>query len=168
MEENVTTIELPKKRPTFLTVLCILSLIGSGGLGLIYSAYQYVTFDTTYTTEMEKMETAMDQFNDADIDSGFLYNSVQNNIIRLKATAENLDLITGANCLFAIISLIGVFMMFKLKKNGFYVYTFANLFWLLVPLALIDFDAMLTNTMIGAGFTVLFVILYAVNLKHME
>jgi hypothetical protein len=39
MEENVTTIEMPKKRPTFLTVLCILSFIGSGVFGLIYPLY---------------------------------------------------------------------------------------------------------------------------------
>jgi len=168
MEENVTTIDPPKKRPTFLTVLCILSLIGSGGFGLLYSVYQFATFESTYPANVEKISTALEQMEDAGMDSGFLYNNAQNSLIQLEKMSQNLGLITGANCLFALLSLLGIFLMFKLKKNGFYLYLGANLFWLLVPLALIDFDATMMNTIIGGGITILFVILYALNLKHME
>ena len=168
MEENVTTVELPKKRPTFLTVLCILSFIGSGGFGLLYSAYQYVTFDKTYPAQVEKLTEALEQLENAGMDSGFFYNNAQNSLIQLEIMSKNLETIVGTNCLFAILSLFGIFLMFKLKKSGFYLYTFVNLFWLLVPLALIDFEATLMNVMIGGAITILFIILYAVNLKHME
>lgn len=168
MEENVTTIELPKKRPTFLTVLCILSIIGSGGLGLINSLYTYFTFESTYPQKVEQATKGLEQLEEAGVESGFFYSMTENSLIQLEALSKNLEMITGANCLFAILSLIGVFMMFKLRKNGFYVYTFANVFWLLVPLALIDFNAMMGMTIIGAIITALFVIMYAVNLKHME
>ncbi|MDM8160532.1 hypothetical protein QUH73_11960 [Labilibaculum sp. K2S] len=168
MEENVTTIEAPKKRPTFLTVLCILSLIGSGGLGLLYSVYQYATFESTYPAQMEKLTTAMDQLEQAGMDSGFFYKSTENGIVVLEKMSQNLGLITGVNCLFALLSLLGVFMMFKLKKNGFYLYTIVNYFWVLVPLVLIDFDASMTNSLIGGAVVTLFVILYAVQLKHMD
>jgi len=167
MEENVTTIELPKKRPTFLTVICILSFIGSGA-GLLFSAYNYITFEKTYPKQIEQFTEAVEMMEDSGTDSGYFYNSAVNKLVELDAMSKNLDMITGANCLFAILSLLGVFMMFKLMKNGFYLYTFANLFWLLIPLALIDFDAMLTNTMIGGAFIILFIIMYAVNLKHMK
>lgn len=168
MEENVTTVELPKKRPTFLTVLCILSFIGSGGFGLLYSAYQYVTFEKTYPAQVQKITDGMEQMEEAGMEEGFFYKNAERGLVQLEAMSKNLELITGANCLFALISLLGVFMMWKLKKNGFYVYTFANVFWLLVPLGLIDFDATIVNTMIGAAITAVFVIMYAVNLKHME
>jgi hypothetical protein len=102
------------------------------------------------------------------MDSGFFYKNTERGLVQLEAMSKNLDLITGANCLFAILSLLGVFMMFKLKKNGFYLYTFANVFWLLVPLGLIDFDATFVNTMIGAVISAIFIIMYAINLKHME
>jgi hypothetical protein len=168
MEENVTTIELPKKRSTFLTVLCILSFIGSGGFGLLYPLYQYVTFDTSYPKQVQQLTEAMEQMEDAGMDSGFFYKNTERGLVQLEAMSKNLDLITGANCLFAILSLLGVFMMFKLKKNGFYLYTFANVFWLLVPLGLIDFDATFVNTMISAVISAIFIIMYAINLKHME
>jgi hypothetical protein len=168
MEENVTTIEVPKKRPTFLTVLCILSFIGSGGFGLLNSLYTYVTFESSYPTKIEQATEGLEQMEEAGMESGFFYSLTENGIIQLNALSENLEMITGVNCLFAILSLLGIFMMFKLKKNGFYLYLMANLFWLLVPLALIDFDAMLSLTIIGAIITTIFAIMYAVNLKHME
>jgi len=167
MEENVTTIELPKKRPTFLTVICILSFIGSGA-GLIFWAYTFFTFENAYPKQVEQFTEAVEMMEDAGNDSGYLYNSAVNKLVELEAMSNNLGMITGAYGLFALLSLIGVFMMFKLMKNGFYLYTFANLFGLLIPLALIDFNAMLTNTMIGGGFSILFIIMYAVNLKHMK
>ncbi|BAX79236.1 hypothetical protein [Labilibaculum antarcticum] len=168
MEENVTTIEAPKKRPTFLTVLCILSFIGSGGFGLLAPIYEYATFESTYQTTYEQMSTGLENMSDAGMDSGFMYEFTENNLIILEKKSQDLGTITGATCFFALLSLIGVFLMFKLKRNGFYLYLVANLFALLVPLALIDFDATMFLTMIGGGFTVLFIILYALNLKHME
>jgi hypothetical protein len=168
MEENVTKIEVPKKRPTFLTVLCILSFIGSGGFGLLNSLYTYVTFESSYPAKIEQATEGLAKMEEAGMESGFFYSLTENGIIQLNALSKNLELITGVNCLFAILSLVGVFMMFKLKKNGFYLYLAANLFWLLVPLALIDFDAMLSMTIIGAIITAIFAIMYALNLKHME
>ncbi|WP_421918414.1 hypothetical protein [Marinifilum sp.] len=168
MEENLTTIEMPKKRPTFLTVLCILSFIGSGYFGLIQPIYNYATFENTYAEKMQKTAEALEQMEEAGMESGFFYDMAANGMVQLKAMSENLEAITGANCLFALLSLIGVFLMFKLKKNGFYLYSFANVFWLLVPLALIDFDSMIMWTLIGAVITAIFIILYAVNLKHMN
>lgn len=168
MEENVTTIAAPKKRPTFLTVLCILSLIGSGGFGLLMQIYNYATFESTYQTKYEQMSTALENMSDAGMDSGFMYEFTEDNLIILEKTSQDLGTITGATCFFALLSLLGILLMFKLKKNGFYLYLVANLFAILVPLGLIDFDATMFMTMIGGGFTILFIILYAVQLKHME
>lgn len=168
MEENISQVVLPKKRPTFITVLCILSLIGSGGFGLIQSAYQYVTFDKTYPDQVAKMTEAIETLEDAGMDSGFIYESAQNGLYALEKTSENLGMMTSANILFALLSLLGVFMMFKLKKNGFYLYSATNLFWMLVPIYFIGFEMGMMSLAMGAGITILFIILYAVNLKHME
>lgn len=167
MEENVTIIEVPKKRSTFLTVLCILSFIGSGG-GLLYSVYQYATFESTYPAQMEKLTTTLEQLEDAEIDSGFMYKGAENGIITLEKMSQNLELISGSQCLVMLLSLFGAFLMFKMKKNGFYLYTIVNYFGLLIPLVLIDFDAALTNVIIGGVITTIFVIMYGLNLKQME
>jgi len=166
--EDITQVSVPKKRPTFITVLCILSLIGSGGFGLLQPLYQYVTFDKTYPDKVAQLEEAIGNLEDAGMDSGFIYESTQNGLIALEKTAENLGPMTAANILFALLSLFGVFLMFKLKKNGFYLYSVVNLFWMLVPVYFIGMEVGMMMLGFGALITILFIILYAVNLKHME
>jgi hypothetical protein len=166
--EDITQVAVAKKRPTFITVLCILSLIGSGGFGLFQSAYQYITFDTSYPNSVAKITEAIETLEDAGMDSGFMYESAQNGLYALEKTAENLVPMTTANILFALLSLLGVFLIFKLKKNGFYLYSVVNLFWMLVPVYFIGMEAGMMMLGFGALITILFIILYAVNLKHME
>ena len=166
--EDITQVVTPKKRPTFITVLCILSLIGSGGFGLLQPLYQYATFDKTYPEKVEQIEMGIEQMEDAGMDSGTFYDMAVNGLIALEKTKENLAPMTATNVLFAIFSLIGIFLMFKLKKDGFYLYTVANLFWMLVPLYFIGPEIGMMMLGFGAFITILFIILYAVNLKHME
>lgn len=167
MEENITQVVLPKKRPTFLTVLCILTFIFSGGSGL-YSVYEYLTFDKNYPAQVAQIEKALETLEDAGMDSGFIYDSTQNGLIVLEKKAENIGLISMATIFFALLSVLGAYLMFKLKKNGFYLYSGANLFWMLVPIALIGFEIGMMTLAMGVGITILFIILYGVNLKHME
>jgi len=166
--EDITQVVLPKKRPTFITVLCILSLIGSGGFGIIQPIYQYFTFDQTYPEKVAQIEEGLEKMEDAGMDSGFFYDMAVNGQLALEKTAENLDMMTLTNILFAMLSLLGVFLMFKLKKNGFYLYSAVNLFWMLVPIYFIGFEVGMMTLGIAGFVTVLFIILYAVNLKHME
>jgi len=166
--EDITQVVLQKKRPTFITVLCILSLIGSGGFGLLQPLYQYVTFDKTYPEKIAQIEEGIEKMEDAGMDSGFFYDMAVNGLIALEKTAENLVPMTAANILFALFSLLGVFLMFKLKKNGFYLYSVVNLFWMLVPIYFIGIEMGMMTLVFAGSITVLFVILYAVNLKHME
>jgi hypothetical protein len=132
------------------------------------NAMQFFTFEKNYPTQMEKFEQTMSTLEEAGIDSGFSYNQVENSMIILEKTSQNFSTIIGISLLLTLLSLLGAFMMFKLKKNGFYIYTFANLFALLVPLALIDFSATMFMTAISGIFTIAFIIMYAVNLKHMK
>ena len=118
MEENITQVVLPKKRPAFLTVLCILTFIFSGGSGL-YSIYEYLTFDKNYPAQVAQMAEALETLEDAGMDSGFIYDSAQNGLIVLEKKAENIGLISMATIFFASLSILGAFLMFKLKKNGF-------------------------------------------------
>jgi len=168
MEETISQVVLPKKRPTFITVLCILSLIGSGGFGLLQPLYQYVTFEDSYPEKVAQIEEGLEQMEEAGMDSGFFYDMAANGRLALEKTAENLVPMTATNVLFALLSLMGIFLMFKLKKNGFYLYTVVNLFWLLVPLYFIGIEMGMMTLLFGGIVTILFIVLYAVNLKHME
>jgi len=166
--EDITQVVLPKKRPTFITVLCILSLIGSGGFGLLQPLYQFVTFEKSYPEKIDQIEKGLEQMEDAGMDSGFLYDMTVNSMVVLEKTKENLVPMTAANIIFALFSLLGIFLMFRLKKNGFYLYSVVNLFWMLVPVYFIGMEVGMMMLGFGALITILFIILYAVNLKHME
>lgn len=168
MEDNISQVVVPKKRPTFITVLCILSLIGSGGFGLLQPLYQFVTFEKSYPEKIEQIEKGLEQMEDAGVDSGFFYDMTVNGLVVLEKTKENLFPMTAANVVFALLSLFGIFLMFKLKKNGFYLYSAVNLFWMFVPIYFIGMEVGTMMLGFGAFVTILFIILYAVNLKHME
>lgn len=68
----------------------------------------------------------------------------------------------------AIVCLIGVFMMWKLKKTGFYIYTLAQVVTVAAPFIFVGGLAGGLMATLGAIFPVIFIILYALNLKHMS
>ncbi len=159
-----------KKRPTFLLVLCILSFIG-GGLGVLGGLYTVLTYDFT----MSQMEASMNAFEDLE-DMGGIMGDMAN--IDFESMMEASYYNSMANLLMSIISLIGVYMMLKLRKVGFYLYTFAQIailgagiyFSLGMASGMGGFFGMAATfgVVFGAIFSIGFIVMYGVNLKHME
>ena len=148
---EATTTGAPK-RPTFLTVLCILSFIASGIWMIIYavglaaggivSAAASVANDSGDPALIEQAESAQDA---------------------VAAGGGNLAMIAGIGLALTIITLIGVIMMWKLKKMGYYVFTGATLIAIVAPV-MMGKELDMTSAVVGA----LFVVLYGLNLKHMS
>jgi hypothetical protein len=79
------------------------------------------------------------------------------------------DLMGGGTAYFAVGailsagSLYGAIQMWKLKKIGFFIYAAAGVLGIITPLLFgISFSTM------GAIFPILFIVLYYLNVKHME
>ena len=131
-EQNVQTNApeaTPGQRPTFLTVLCILTFIGSGLAVLMYLLGIFGIGALNNFLGSYGAETTADA-------------GVFKPIMMLVISAA---------------SLYGAIMMWSLKKMGFYLYVAAQVLLLVFGwgiLALI--------------FAVLFVVLYGLNLKHLE
>ena len=123
MEEQVA-----KQRPTFLTVLCILTFIGSG-LALLLNLL------------------------------GLLGIGALNSILATYGgqASDTSGLRSLLMVLFSAGSIYGAIMMWNLKKLGFYLYVAAQA--LMVAFAF---------TWGGLFFAVLFVVLYALNYKHLQ
>jgi hypothetical protein len=155
MSENVEN-QGAAKRPAFLTVLCILSFIAAGisiiGLAIGSAAKGVVesaggTTDLSALEGMEGME-GLGAANQQALDQA--------------AAAFSWPSMIGA-ILLTIIGLVGVIKMWKLQKQGYYIYTGAAVVGLILPVVL------------GAGFSVFsliitaaFVVMYGLNLKHMN
>lgn len=133
------------KRPTFLTVLCILSFI-SGGLGSLSALITPIFSDIMI--EFLKNSPNYDE-------------TLMEETIMLLRAGWGYYLITFV---FAMCSLVGVFFMWKLKKIGFHFYALSNLGLLFAPMLMFD----MAISWAGIFLTASFILLYAVNLKFMK
>lgn len=130
------------KRPSLLTVLCILSFIGSGA-GLF--TYSVVSFS------YQEFMAALDE--------------VQLDLpgMELIRTASKGFFISGT-LLFAA-SFYGVLKMWKMKKVGFHFYTIAQVLLVIHPLMYLDAQGFPWMQLI---LTFSFILLYGLHLKNMS
>lgn len=150
----------PAKRPTFLTVLCILSFVGVA-FSLIGGIMNYFTYST--------LASAGDAFSNLGGTEGEQMNQAMN------AMSDMLGLDYGKMATAAIIQallnipiLIGVLMMWKQKKTGYFVYAAFELIQPLIPLFLGLGLAGGIMAVVGLIFAIVFIVLYGLNMKHMS
>jgi hypothetical protein len=65
-----------------------------------------------------------------------------------------------------LINIVFVYMMWNLKKIGFYGYIIIQVFILLVPFTVNPFN--LGQLVVSLIFPIIFIVLYGMNLKHMK
>jgi len=155
-----------KERPTFLTVLCILSFIGLG-FGLIGNLFGLL-FSKGVEAASGLAEEGMDEAlyeieSEAPALSGFM-ESIFGGATK---AMEHYTLLTTIALITTAIALAGVIMMWQLKKTGFYLYTGAKVIAILTPVFVIG-GVVGGMTFLGAIFPIAFIVMYGVNLKAMS
>lgn len=154
-------------RPTLLTVLCILSFV-FGGFGLI-SGLMGLAKDPQAELEeaRAKMEESLAQAGGEA--PAFLTNMLQDTINMLEKQAANHMAITIVGLICTVLSLYGVWQMWNLKKQGFTFYVLATVVSLISTMYFLGFSM---TVLFGAGLagviSLVFILLYAANLKHMR
>ena len=135
---NQTTI----KRPELLTVICILTFIGSG-----LAAFSNIIIYLNYNMLFEA-------FNSGEL------------------TLPGIDLLFSfqrsfyfLGFLLYLVSLYGAIKMWRLQRPGFHFYSIAQIFLLMIPYFYVRYNEF---PLFGILITVLFISLYASNLKHMN
>ncbi|MEO6818579.1 MAG: hypothetical protein ABI266_08650 [Ginsengibacter sp.] len=182
----------PKLRPSFLTVLCILTFIGSG-MAIISSVFAYKTADKSNSIFSEIAKGNKNNSGTTTIiinDSTYIADSttVSDSIItpgnakpssefekKMKAsvskmfTKENIQKKSIGDLIAALFTLSGAILMWNLKRQGFYLYIIGVLISLFVPMYLYGTDLMSIGlSIIAAFFGLVFIALYALNLKVMN
>lgn len=149
-------------RSQFLSVLCIFTFL-SCLLGLIDAVVSFAKpndvaatarIERTLTPEQKKQQ-AKEYFEDRS--SGDAPMPGEPDQIRALAVAQ-----FG----YSLLTLIGAVLMFRLRRIGFWVYVFGVGVGLVAPVLLAGSDAL--NTSFGVFFSILFIGLYALNLKEMR
>lgn len=153
-----------------LRVLCILSFFGCGSL-LVFGVMGYSSYkaQATRNTLLEGIVSLSHQASASSAAASAMDNAATDPIIREEISNLNKmatsSLIVG---LLNILVLIGVVMMWKLKKAGFYVYTLGQVASVATPFLIVGSLAGGLMATLGAIFPILFIILYGLNLKHMS
>lgn len=144
MEEFIETPQ--NERPTSLTVISILSWIADG---IIFFSFGLLMLMKNVIIESKDEILAQNQ--SVEVEEAF-------NLL-----INNFSLVVVYPFLLNILSIVGVFMMFKLKKIGFHIYTSAHL-------GLIVISYLLSGEISWTGllFSISFIGLYASNLKVMK
>ena len=132
------------KRPVFLTVICILSFVG---IGLAILGY------VTALTLMGVVEAGSSSLSSAMEEAGATVTSGP-------STGIIWAYIIGG-FVSALIQLVGVIQMWKLKKSGFMLYTIPAVLMIVLSFLYAGFS-------IGIIFPIAFIVMYGVNLKSMK
>ncbi|MEI7895454.1 MAG: hypothetical protein WCJ26_00355 [bacterium] len=144
--DEITPQALPENkplRPTLLTVLCILTFIGSG-----MNLFSSLVIAGFYDVFVEVAREFSKKFNIPGIDL-------------LLETKPIYFLVTAA---FYAGSLAGAILMMRLKKSGFHVYTIFQILLVLAPMYFMHLASPGFPEMLFSG---LFILLYSMNLKFM-
>ena len=132
----------PRRRPELLTILCILTFIGSG-LAAFSNLVIFLTYDEMDVL-MKEMKFELDE-------------------VMLMLSGGKRFFITGF-FLYGI-SLIGAMAMWRLRKAGFHLYAAAQAFLVILPVATIDDFPF---SIFGLLVTGAFIFGYATQLKYMH
>ena len=155
-------LEEPKKLPSMLNVLTILTFIGNG-LGFISAFYSYFSAASNYDKVVQAQDK-MDQM--PDFVKNMMGPDPVGNARKMLDNRLPIMLLTLVGCLLCF---YGAWQMRKLKKTGFTIYIvgdivpFISLFLFIGASTLAGFTGIFSLII-----TVVFVILYATQLKYMK
>ncbi len=153
----------PRPRPVLLTVLCVLTFIGSGFgvFGNLMAIFASPFLEFLQPSIFEEAFSHLgnnpgDQFIKQALDMGVL-------------VLDNFLGITLSKFIFYALSLVGAIMMFQMKKIGFYLYIVAQVGFLFIGPVFLGWNLFVSMALLFSGFfSVLFIALYAIHLKHMS
>ena len=157
----------PKSRPTFLTVVCIISYVLLG-LSILNGLTGAIFGRLTSTFEPVLKKIIERDVHLGDVPEG-VRSLVEDSFDVTYRAMEHATTMSLLNLLLSVIALFGVIMMWQLKKTGFYLYTGSKIFILLIPLIFLGFNFITFIAITSTGiFALVFITLFAVNLKHMK
>jgi hypothetical protein len=136
--------ETPSQRPTLLTVLCILTFIGSGMN--LFSSLVIAGFYDVFTEIIQEFGK---KFNLPGIDL----------VLEMKPVYF---LVSG---IFYAGSILGAGLMLRLKKSGFHVYTVCQILLIIASMYFMHLPSPNIPELLFSG---LFILLYSMNLKFMS
>jgi len=167
--EELDVMNQEPKRPMFLTVLCVLSLLSMsvtflGSINQIMNGPQTEEQLLNQKVELTKTASQLDQMG-----SSYFGDSVRKMIVMTENINDSFLMVNVVTIISLVFGFFGVFKMFKGFKIGFHFYIFYSLIsigmiYLFVDVAYVPSMVLYWNLFISG----LFVLLYSRNLSWMN
>ncbi len=151
------------ERPTFITVLCILSWI--------YVTFSVLSSLSSAFTSQEDLEEQLEISRAQIEESPMASNDMMQDIIAFsEKTMEHNKTTNLIGMILMLIQGAAVYMMFKLNKIGFWIYLLVNVSLIGVTAYFVPWPNVMSSMTIifSSLIAIVFIILYGVNLKHMK
>jgi len=150
------------KIPSMLNVLTILTYVGNG-LGVIFSVFGYFRASSNYDSVVQAQDK-IDQM------PGFVKSLMGSdpvgNARRMLDNRLPILLLTLVSCLLCF---YGALQMRKLKKTGFSIYIIGDLVYYIAVFLFIGASTIISfGGLFGIAIVLLFIILYATQLKYLK
>ena len=132
---------------------------------------EFSVFTAGLTNSSMQMEHYSSMLNGMDQGAGsaVLSDILNSTMASLQATFVHAREIAVVSLVLSVISLLGAILMFQLRRIGFYFYTAAQILMLFVLPYFAGFNFMvLAGMLFSAIFAVIFIVMYALNLKYMR
>lgn len=169
-EENQEYLTPAPQRPTFLTVLCVLTFVVSGYyfLSNVIGLFTAGTIESMQWGELAmQLDKAMES---ADTGTQQFMSKLMTDIVAvMEALEAHIYLVLSLAALASALSLLGAYLMFQLRRAGFYIYAGAKALDIFAPLLILGVNLV---TALAFGFVALvsigMILLYASNRKHLR
>ena len=154
-----------EERPTFLTVLIILTWLAVAGT-ISSSLFSLINSGDT----AEQMEQSMAAFDNIPNDNPMVAKYIDDLKEFSQAALQNMKALNLSNLISYLIEGFAALLMFNLKKIGLWIYIASQVGFILVFYTFYPSDNIMTTITLVFTiiFSLLFSILYGVNAKHLK
>lgn len=154
---------IKERRGAFLLVLCVLSWV-SLGLAFFSELYALIIGKSGLEKSIDAAYTSKDLF----AENSFFGKFMNGNLEMLENQLENYTAMHASNILLILTGVLSVYLMFSLKKTGFYLYVIYALGSVAVlPIFTGTSFMVIFSVITGGVVSIAFIIMYATNLKRM-
>jgi hypothetical protein len=175
MESNLNEFEQERpSRPTLLTVLCILSFIGSSWT-IVTDVYSYATANVTVQAfakvrvDQNDSDVKKDTAGSQDTHKRILFRNRMMGSLQKMMTPDNIRKSSLGSFIAALFTLAGALLMWWLRRPGFYLYIVGVLLALIVPFYLYGNNLLAVGlSSVTTFFGLVFIALYALNIKNLH
>ena len=126
------------KRSTFLTVLCILTFVGST-YGILSNVYGYFGAKAS-VAKLNEVKEKMGKYSTGETSEGEKMSKDLVSTFTKGITVESIRNTAIASVISSVCCLLGALLMWRLKKEGFYAYLLGTIIGIVAPLVIMGTD----------------------------